>query len=353
MLIPLAAIFLSRGRRTRQHLLAVIGGVSLGALPLVLVNLSSLLTEGRLISLSHPGAAPNRSWLALLAYGWRYGGLGAGEHVSHFILGRSAPLVLTMAEPCLVILTVGLAGTVSLLRFREPRARAALTALACYVGIGVALYCFPRRTGVHHWILGTPFQYLAIGLALQSGTHAVGSASARANAARLFLAMGVVVLLAVRLAGLISLEHALWQGEAARGWHPSLTQLGRFAASRADEAIFIAADWGVATQIYCLSNGRPGLVHEPYWSYRGPLDLLRLQQRSGATALYAVALNPPSRVMPETTERIFRDLVNAPYWREVAVEPEASSLAAATVRKFLYDPRPAVSEQPDRGGTAH
>jgi hypothetical protein len=53
--------------------------------------------------------------------------------------------------------------------------------------------------------------------------------------------------------------------------------------------------------------------------------------------------------MPGTTERIFRDLANASDWRETAVDPEAASLAAVTVRKFLYEPHPASSVQPGAG----
>ena len=93
-------------------------------------------------------------------------------------------------------------------------------------------------------------------------------------------------------------------------------------------------------QIYCLANGRPGLVHQTFWSYHGPEDLLRLQQQSGTDVLYAVSLNPPSNVMPETTQQIFRDLERSPQWRETEVDPEASNLDAVTVRKFLYGPPP-------------
>jgi hypothetical protein len=164
-----------------------------------------------------------------------------------------------------------------------------------------------------------------------------------------FLRALIAVLLIVRLAGMISIERALWRGEAGVAWHPDLTQLGRFAADRAGEAIFIAADWGVATQIYCFSNGRPGFVEEPIWSYAGPTQLLRLQQQSGTDTLYAVALKPPSSVKPATTERIFRDLASSPYWREAPVDAEASSFSAVTVRKFVSAAPPAGLLRPGNG----
>jgi len=53
-------------------------------------------------------------------------------------------------------------------RFREPTARLTLLAIGCYVSVGIALYLFPRKTWIHHWVLGTPFHYVAIGLGLES-----------------------------------------------------------------------------------------------------------------------------------------------------------------------------------------
>jgi len=340
MIIALGWMLLSDGRRTGKHFLAAVGGVLAGALPLVMINLTSLVVQGKLISLTDMGTASDRSWLAFLQYAWEYIGLGAGEQVREFILGSSAPPIVRTLEPWLMMVAVMLTGWIAVFsRFREPAARLALMAIGCYVSIGAVLYLFPRKTWIHHWVLGTPFHYVAIGLGLESLERV------QADIAGFLLRVVVGVLLVVRLVGGVSLEQALWRGEAALSWHPSLTQLGRFAANRADEAVFIAADWGVATQIYCLSNGRPGLVQQAFWSYRGPEDLLRLQQQSGMKVLYAVSLNPTSGVMPETTQRILRDLENSSHWRETAVEPAASNLTAVTVRKFLYDPPPGGADQ--------
>src|SRR5712692_415794 len=335
MILALGWMLLSNGRRAVQHLLAVGWGVFMGVLPLVVVNLSSFLTQGKLISLTDTGTVSDCSWLAFLRYAWEYVGLGAGEQVRQFILGSSAPPIVGTLEPWLVVVAVMLAGWVAgFSRVREPAARLTLLAIGCYVSVGIALYLFPRKTWIHHWVLGTPFHYVAIGLGLESLKRL------RADIPGFLLRVVVGVLLAVRLVGEVSLERALWRGEATLSWPPSLTQLGQFAKNRADEAVFVAADWGVATQIYCLSNGRPGLVHQTFWSYRGPEDLLQLQQKSGTNVLYVVSLNPPSNVMPETTQRILRDLKNSPSWRETEVDHAASNLAAVTVRKFLYDPLP-------------
>jgi len=151
-------------------------------------------------------------------------------------------------------------------------------------------------------------------------------------------AVAVGALLLTRAAGLISLEGALGRGEASGAWHPDFNRLGRFAAAHAGEAAFIAADWGVGTQIFCLAQGRRDLVRELFWEYRGPEDLARFQREAGVASYYAVSLRPPSGVAPENTARIFRDLAGHPMWHEVEVEPELRDLSVIAVRKFHFVP---------------
>jgi hypothetical protein len=245
------------------------------------------------------------------------------------------------AEAGLLLAALILSGVIGVTRPHDGRNRTILTAIGCYLGIGIALLVSPRRTGPHHWVLGTPFQYVAIGFALEAARQRF--LPARSGAAwRAYAAPGlrvvVAALLLVRVAGLISVERALWRGDSGPWWSPELTQLGRFAAARAGKAVFIAADWGVATQIYCLSNGRDQLVYEPFWSYEGPAQLQRLQQESGTDVLYALSLNPP-KVRVATAERIFRDLASSPYWQETDIDAEAAHWHAVTIRKFIHAPR--------------
>jgi hypothetical protein len=228
----------------------------------------------------------------------------------------------------------------SLTGLRERAARLAFVAILSYAGIAVIVYLMPRVTWVHHWVLGTPFQYVAVGLTFDALKAQSSAIRAVVRLPRLLLPLVVGVLLTVRLAGLWSVENMLWQGDTSRTWHPNLTQVGLFAAEHANKAIFVAADWGVATQIYCLSNGRHGLVQEIFSSYTGPEDLLRLQKQFGVKVVYVVSLNPPSKVRLENTQRIFQDLESDSHWRETKVEPLIANFTAVTVRKFLFDPRP-------------
>lgn len=181
---------------------------------------------------------------------------------------------------------------------------------------------------------------MGVGLALDALKGHTAELPIGLRLPRLLLRLVVGVLLTVRLAGLWSVENMLWQGEASRTWHPNLTQLGVFAAEHANEAIFVAADWGVATQIYCLSNGRHGLVQQIFSSYSGPADLLRLQKQFAVNVVYVVSLNPPSKVRLENTQRIFEDFESNSHWTEVKVEPLVANFTAVKVRKFLFDPRP-------------
>jgi hypothetical protein len=141
------------------------------------------------------------------------------------------------------------------------------------------------------------------------------------------------VWLAARLPRLVAVEGALIEGRASGRFNPSLSALGRFASRQADEAVFIASDWGVATQIYCFANGRPGLVHELYWVYRDFDQIRRLMRGRGT--LYLVRCEPPPRVNPEATARIESDVAGSPDWIEVPAESEVATLPGVRVRKYV------------------
>ena len=332
LVFALGWLLLFGKRCATRHWLAAATGVCLGALPVILVNLKSLITRHELFFQSDI-TVPERSWGIFLHYVWAYLGLGAGQEVQQFILGNSVPPVLGGLEPWLMLAAIAVAVISGWAHSRQQTARLTLVAIGCYVSICVGLFLLPQKTWVHHWVLGAPFQYVAIGLGLEA-LISTPPLSTRAHLLGLTMRFMVGILLVTRLVSLDFLEGALWRGQAGKAGHPDLTELGRLAAAHANDAIFVAADWGVGTQIYCFANGRPGFVYEAFGSYKGPEDLLRPQQQAGK-ALYAVALNPASNVKPENTKRIFQDLEGSGYWRETPVEPEFSKLVTVTVRKFL------------------
>jgi hypothetical protein len=332
LVLTLGWVLLFGKRRTTRHWLAAAGGVCLGALPVIFVNLESLVTRHELFFQSHI-LVPNLSWGAFLNYVWAYLGLGAGREVQYFILGRLvSPAMLGRLEPWLLLAALAFAVIYAGAHSYQRTAQLTLVAAGCYVIICVGIFLLPQNTGVHHWVIGTPFQYVAIGLALETliSTPPLSKKSRLLGLTTPFIAG---ILLVTRLVSLAFLEGALWRGQAGRQWSPDLTELGRLAAAHVNDSIFVAADWGVGTQILCFANGRPDFVYEPIWYYTGPEDLLRLQQ--GGKALYAVTQNPPRGLKAENTKRIFRDLEGSGYWQETPVEPEFSKLVAVTVRKFV------------------
>lgn len=332
VLVPVLAAMLlgSPRRRERRHLLAATAGLAAGALPLAAVHLGSLLFRGRPISL---GAGPevDRSLPGFLAFLWDYLTLGEGGGLRGFMLGLER---LAWAEALEGGLVVAVCLIVALGAVRRG-CRASGIALVAYAAVCLGLYVLPRPTWAHHWLLGTPFQYAAVALALPAFRREKG----RRNALGIALAAVVVLWLAARLPGVVRTERALAAGRASSAWDPSLAELGRFAAGRAGGAVFVASDWGVATQILAFSGGRPGLVYEPFWRYEGSGQLRTIEEESGVRVLYLVRLRHPPRTVPGATERIERDLLADPRWREVPVEPEAAGLKEVLVRKLVLRPR--------------
>jgi hypothetical protein len=215
---------------------------------------------------------------------------------------------------------------------REPTLRRAGIALAAFAAVGAGLWAMPRATSVHHWILATPFQYLAIALALRALPWRETSGGKRTAA--LTLAVLATFWLGLRVAALGSLENALRHGSASQAWDPSLAELGRFAARRPPGTLFVATDWGVATQILCFVNGRPGRVVEAFWEERG-LGVPEIAAAiDGARTLYLVRLRQETGLFPATA-RIEREIAADPSWRAVLPEAETSGWKVLSLRKYV------------------
>jgi hypothetical protein len=79
--------------------------------------------------------------------------------------------------------------------------------MACWLGAGLGLACLPSEEVLsHHWIVGTPFHYVAIAVAGSQGapfTAAAWRARARATAVKAMVAILLVNRLVV-LSGVMS-----------------------------------------------------------------------------------------------------------------------------------------------------
>lgn len=335
LLWPLALIFTFGPHRRRwRHWLAATAGLATGLLPLLLINSYSWVEKGRLSSLESMAAtSPPEDWNSLLQYARIYLEMGSGRHVRTFILGRSPTWTDSWELLLLPLLAVGLILLVLQAGKGDPAIRWAGVALASYVGIATAMKLIPRPTWVHHWILGTPWQYLTVAL-IAGGLRLRGSV--KVKAASLAAAAILAVWLPVRIAGLVHLQQQLYQAKASDAWSPELTKLGEFASDQCGKARFIAVTWGLAYQIYAFSNGCPRITRELFWDYQGPDHLREILAASPASDIYLVG-RPGNRINVENEKRIEKDLRALPDWMEVPASPPVASLK--TIRVVRFSPR--------------
>jgi hypothetical protein len=337
LFLPLMLIFvLSPRRRTLRHLSACIAGCILGVTPLIILNLYSLFQYDYLVSFEALTRKFPYSLSALMTYVSDYISLGTGTIAKSFVLGLSASNYNIVEG--ILLSSVLLMSAIIQFRYYRTNFFYALSAvmLLCYIMLGIAIFMLPRLTWINHWIIGTPFQYAAILLALNSTFSGNIQLNFKHNLLHVLLIFFVSVLLISRLPGVISVTKAFERGQASIHWDPSLSKIGYFASRHSHEAIFIAADWGLATQIYCLSNGNPNLVHELFWKYRGLEELSKLVQDSGKKNFYVISLIPKTKVRPNNTARILRDIKKLRGWREVPIDDEMTKLKAVIIRKYSH-----------------
>jgi len=337
-------------RRTRRHLITTASGLTLGLLPLMLLNGYSVVFWGQIISMADAGpTGPPRSVGHFLTYVGQYLSLGRGPSAQNKILGVGAASPGIVSEALAVAVAAVMIGIATVKTDASRRLRLAGACMATYGAIGIALYLLPRRVYFHHQILGTPYQYASVVVGLVALTSQCCTLPRRR-----WLGVGLAIFVAgwlgLRLPAVWTVETHLVQGAAAVEWDVSLRDIGLFAAAHADNAIFIASDWGVATQIYSFANGRPGLVYEPFWHYEGVAQLRAIQEKSGKDTLYLVRFRPRNPVQPDATTRIELDLANNHLWREIEPEPETQQFTVLSVRKFEYHPSVGPSFAPTQTG---
>ena len=180
---------------------------------------------------------------------------------------------------------------------------------------------------MHHWIVGTPFHYISIGLVLETASLS------GVRSVRVLLIAAVCLLLGLRILGAVSLQAAFIRGESSSHYSAELSRLGEFAANQIGKAAFVATEWGVGTQIYCFANGRPNFVDEVFWRYHRPKDLLDIHERSGQRVVYAV---DDRRKVVGKAEWILRDYEKSGMWRELPIESELAHFSRIRIRRFMF-----------------
>lgn len=338
-----AAFLLDRRRRTGRSLAAGLAGAIVGSLPLLLVNLHSWRTRGVAISLA-TSALREKPLPSLREFLPEYAGLGNGASLVQWILGKELPEWIPLQEGSVVLLLCAALVVAGLLAGRSGRTlRAAAVLAALYPLTGLAIEALPAPTSIHHWVIGTPLHYLAFALTL-------GGARAdepRSRASRVILRWifkpGLLLLIALRLPPVFAIESYIRADLHSIAFNPETTELAAFANRQPADVPILATEWGIATQMFCLSNGRRASP-EIYWDYRGPDDLRRLAQ--DRPVFFLAAWNGADS-HPGVTERALADARALPEFREA---PVAETRQWREVRVWRFDRIcPSAAEcRPDR-----
>lgn len=330
VLLPvLVILLLCRESRRRAHRLAAFGGLSLGAAPLAYANLLFYSVTHQLLSNRQIGAGRQLSVSSLLEFLEQYLSLGNGTAIQAFILGQYRGYSVLEA------LLLGFALVVVLWLWRASRThRLPAILVACYLTTGLGLFLLPNKTWIHHWIIGTPFQYLAIAMAIPHQKRWWIRGSRLAAGGGVLLLLVLAAFLALRVQGALELKRSLERGACSDIWDPSLTRLGEAAARRAGSDLFVAANWGVGLQGYCLSNGYSKVVRE-LQPDPDPRSIEQLLDRGRFRSYYVVAYVPDHVPGPAVTRRLISMFEHHPNLREVPVEKDLDGLAAVKVRRFV------------------
>ncbi|MBX3026934.1 hypothetical protein KF840_18660 [bacterium] len=308
VLLPALAIALA-GAPRRQLALAVLG-LALGGAPLAIVNAVTWWQGEGPISLSDLTDPTARPWWQILGH---YLSLGQGDWVRRWVLDLPAPRPLIGSEALLTLVAIGVGCA----------RRASRRFMLAYVAILVVLLLLPRRTGAHHWIAGTPFQYVALAVL------AAGPAR-RWGAARMLVALLVLL----RLPTLVTTMTAIADHRTAPRFDPAQTRAAQWLAAQPD-AMVVAATWGIGNQIVAFANGRRDAFYEPIYDDREVDAFLDALAHSDRTTLYVATVPSMTPLFAPRTARILAAIAGDGRWREAPLEPPPANPAIVMVRKLV------------------
>jgi hypothetical protein len=339
LIVPILLMFFSNPlRRTFRHLKALFFGGVIGMFPLILANLLSLHQSGRFISfqLQNVLTTEPHSLGNLIKTIGEYLSLGSAGQVEGFILGVNHHLnslaegILLAVLFCLIII-----GRIVFRRQNSTYFRLSAVLLLSYFSVMISIYFLPAPTSVHHWIIATPFQYVAVGMFLlglvEQNPNTLSSAS------KLIFTAPLLLLAISRVSGAVAVEQSFLKGDASYKWDQSLTTMAKFAADQSAHAIFIAADWGIANQMICFLNGNPGIVHEFIGLDQNRIEqVLNIFRRTEAADIYLVFLTPPYFTSLETRQILITDIASslASEWANQPLEQQLEGLKSVAVYKY-------------------
>jgi len=337
LITPLVFILIiSAKRRSISHWLSITMGFIIGLSPLIFVNLYTYTNQnGLLISLKEMSVSRTLSISGFLDHYFQYLSIGNGYLIKKFILGsiENRNIILDFST---IGIFLGFLIVFTFCNYQKSKwYRIAGILIGCYLIIGIALYFLPRSTWIHHWIIGTPFQYAAVAICIPGINQVFSQKRTLLKTSSLFIRFLLLVLIFIQLYGFIKLENSFLKKEASHKWDPSFTKMANFAAQNYEKALFIAADWGIGTQILCLSNGDSDSVKELFWWYGSKNDLKTVLKITEKKIFYVITKKPIGDVKPHITKMILNDLKNEKMWEEISVEDELTNMKALMVKKYI------------------
>jgi hypothetical protein len=331
LIIPLIYIMLfNKNRRNIKHMMYVSSGFALGSLPLIVINVYTFFSRGLLLSWKHVNSTGSHLSISDFAdCVFKYLSLGGGELVKNRISGVGIQIMMNNLEFLLLISLLFI--SVALFLFDRSKSKwnsIFWISLLSYLSLCIAIFFLPYpKKGAHHWIIGTPFQYMALSIATVGFLNKTAQPlfTGMDLKRKLFLAF-IFVFLIFRSYSLFNAEKILIEGRSSDEWSPELTRLGEFAAKRQKDALFIAADWGVATQIYCLGDGKTR-IYEIFWRQRPstPVDVTLkaiINNYKNISCIYVALLEPPRNVSPSRTSLVIPTMKSLHEWKETEIEDE-------------------------------
>ncbi len=334
VLLPTIAIMFmfSPQRRKMFHLLSASIGLIVGLIPLIVSNIYSLKYSGYFVSTSYINSEQVFSITEIITTLKAYISLGAGELVEIFILGKNTP-ILSIAEFWALLLMVLLTVFITIKYHKQNiNIRLAGILMLCYLVTLPSLYLLPQDTWVHHWIIGTPFQYLSISL--------IGSQYQKLRRVMVYIFSALLLIfIVIRSTGIFSLEQFLSNGDSSIKWDPSINVLGEFAQRNTDDSIFIAGDWGIANQLICFTNGKTGVIYELFYgggNNRSVEDIVETIKNSNLPNVYLLFISPPVFTNEDRRDKILLEISVklSPAWKLQPLEKDIANLNSVILYKY-------------------
>jgi hypothetical protein len=338
LIIPvILMIGLNPIRRNTDHLKAFLLGGLLGSMPLIFANLYGFVKEGYFVSLQAQSIyfPKEYSWNTFFFLLKEFLALGAGGEVQKFILGIRHPSLDLREMIQISVFLLLMVGWLIHSRFNSKYYGMSAVMLLCYAVVVASIYFLPAATWAHHWVIATPFQYAAMALFLAGFLEDIRW---RKNPFLKYpLTAAVAVFILLRLAGIVFLEQAFWRENTSIEWDASLTQMAKFAGGKSNDAIFVVGDWGIANQLICFINGKPGVVYQ-LGAEEGNLeemtDIIRARRPS---EIYLVFVEPPYFTDMEIRTAIaglFQQALS-PEWEVRPVDEQVRGFRSIVLIKFI------------------